>query len=59
MELKILLKLIVLREEYKKLKKYMAFAPHLTIRVDKELWAILKIAHKVHPELHIHLIDIL
>ena len=47
----VLLELKVLQEGAFKLAKFTAFAKHLTIRVSKELRALLKMAHKVHPEL--------
>ena len=48
---RVLLELKVLREGAFKLTKFTAFAKHLTMRVSKELRALLKVAHKAHPEL--------
>ena len=36
-----------------------AFAKHLTMRVSKELCALLKVVHNVHPELQALLIDLM
>ena len=47
----VLLELKVLREGAFKLAEFTAFAKHLTMRVSKELRALLKVAHKAHPEL--------
>ena len=48
---RVLLELKALQEGAFKLAKFTAFAKHLTMRVSKELRALLKVAHKVHPEL--------
>ena len=42
-----------------KLSEFTAFAKHLTMRVSKELRALLKVAHKAHPELQALLIDLM
>ena len=55
----ILLELKVLCEGAYKLLEFTAFAKHLTMRVSKELHALLKVAHKVHPELQVLLIDLM
>ena len=55
----ILLELKALQEGAFKLAKFIAFAKHLTIRVSKELRVLLKVAHKVHPELQALLIDLM
>ena len=51
LESHVLLELKVLREGAYKLSEFTAFAKHLTMRVSKELRALLKVAHKTHPEL--------
>ena len=48
---RILRELKALQEGAFKLTKFTAFAKHLTMRVSKELRALLKVAHKAHPEL--------
>ena len=48
---RVLLELKALREGAFKLAEFTAFASHLTMRVSKELHALLKVAHKAHPEL--------
>ena len=48
---RVLLELKALREGAFKLAEFTAFAKHLTMRVSKELRALLKVAHKAHPEL--------
>ena len=50
-ESRILLELKVLCKGAYKLLEFTAFAKHLTMRVCKELHTLLKVAHKVHPEL--------
>ena len=49
----------VLQEGAFKLVEFTAFAKHLTMRVSKELRALLKVAHKAHPELQALLIDLM
>ena len=56
---RILLELKVLHEGTYKLLEFTAFAKHLTMRVSKELHALLKVAHKAHPELQALLIDLM
>ena len=56
---RILLELKVLREGAYKLSEFTAFAKHLTMQISKELRALLKVAHKVHPELQALLIDLM
>ena len=53
----ILLELKVLREGVDKLLEFTAFSRYLTMRVSKELHALLKVAHKAHLELQVLLID--
>ena len=48
---RILLELKALQEGAFKLAEFTAFAKHVTMRVSKELRALLKVAHKAHPEL--------
>ena len=48
---RVLLELKALREGAFKLAEFRAFAKHLTMWVSKELRALLKVAHKAHPEL--------
>ena len=48
---RVLLELKVLQEGAFKLAEFTAFAKHLTMRVSKELRALLKVVHKAHPEL--------
>ena len=56
---RVLLELKALREGAFKLAEFTAFAKHLTMRVSKELRALLKVAHKAHPELQALLIDLM
>ena len=56
---RVLLELRVLREGTYKLLEFTAFAKHLTMRVSKELHALLKVAHKAHPELQALLINLM
>ena len=56
---RVLLELKALREGTYKLSEFTAFAKHLTMRVSKELRALLKVAHKAHPELQALLIDLM
>ena len=55
----VLLELKVLHEADYKLSEFTAFAKHLTMRVSKELRALLKVAHKAHPELQALLINLM
>ena len=55
----VLLELKALREGAYKLSELTAFTKHLTMRVSKELCALLKVAHKVHPKLQVLLIDLM
>ena len=48
---RVLLELKALQEGAFKLAEFTAFAKHLTMRVSKELCALLKVVHKAHPEL--------
>ena len=48
---RVLLELKALQEGAFKLAEFTAFAKHLTMRVSKVLRALLKVAHKAHPEL--------
>ena len=56
---RVLLELKALCEGAYKLSEFTAFAKHLTTRVSKELHALLKVAHKAHPELQVLLIDLM
>ena len=56
---RVLLELKALREGAYKLSEFTAFAKHLTMRVSKELCALLKVVHKAHPELQALLIDLM
>ena len=56
---RILLELKALCEGTYKLSEFTAFTKHLTMQVSKELRALLKVAHKVHPELQALLIDLM
>lgn len=56
---RVLLELKALREGAHKLSEFTAFATNLTMRVSKELRALLKIAQKAHPELQALLIDLM
>ena len=56
---RVLLELKALREGAHKLSEFTAFAANLTMRVSKELRALLKIAQKAHPELQALLIDLM
>ena len=58
MESCVLLELKALREGAWKMGKFMAFSKQLTMQVTPELWALLKVAPKAHPELQVMLIDI-
>ena len=55
----VLLELKALCEGTYKLLEFTAFAKHLTMRVRKELRALLKVALKVHPELQALLTNLL
>ena len=39
--------------------EFTAFAKRLTMRASKELRALLKVAHKVHPELQVLLTNLM
>ena len=56
---RVLLELKALCEGAYKLSEFTALAKHLTMRVSKELHALLKVAHKAHPELQALLIDLM
>ena len=56
---RVLLELKVLREGAYKLSEFTAFAKHLTIQVRKELCALLKVVHKMHPVLQVLLINLM
>lgn len=56
---RVVLELKALREGAWKLSEYTAYAQNLTMRVSKELRALLKVAHKAHPELQALLIDLM
>ena len=55
----ILLELKALHEGAYKLLEFTAFTKYCIMRVSKELHALLKVAHKVHPELQALLIDLM
>jgi hypothetical protein len=50
-ESRVLLELKALREGSWKLSEFTAHAPRLTMKISRELKALLKIAPKAHPEL--------
>ena len=56
---RVLLELKALREGAYKLLEFTAFTKHLTMRVSKELCTLLKVVHKVHPELQALLINLM
>ena len=56
---RVLLELKALREGAFKLAEFTAFAKHLTMRVSKELRALLKVVHKVHHKLQALLIGLM
>ena len=56
---RVLLELKMLQEGAFKLAEFAAFTKHLTMRVSKELRALLKVAHKAHPELQALLINLM
>ena len=56
---RVLLELKALHKGAHKLLEFTAFAKHLTMWVSKELHALLKVAHKAHPELQALLIDLM
>ena len=49
----------MLQEGAFKLAEFTAFAKHLTMRVSKELRALLKVARKAHPELQALIINLM
>ena len=51
MESRVLLELKALHEGTCKMGKFMAFSQQLTMQVTLELWALLKVTTKAHPEL--------
>ena len=58
MESHVLLELKALREGAWKMGEFTAFSQKLTMQVTPELWALLKVTPKAHPELQAMLIDI-
>ena len=58
MESCILLELKALQEGTWKMGKFTAFSQNLTMQVTPELWALLKVVLKAHPELQAMLIDV-
>ena len=56
---RVLLELKAHREGAYKLSELTAFSKHLTTRLSKELCALLKVAHKAHPELQVLLINLM
>ena len=54
----VLLELKALQEGAWKMGKFTAFSQQLTMQVTPELWALLKVAPKAHPELKVMLIDV-
>lgn len=58
-ESKLFLELKYLQEGYWKLSKHIAFALHITMVVNWELQALLKIVHKAHPNIYAYLVDFL
>ena len=55
----VLLELKALCKGTYKLAEFTAFAKHLTMRVSKELRALLKVVHEAHPELQALLINLM
>ena len=58
MESRILLELKALREGAWNMGKFVVFSQQLTMQVTPELWALLKVTLKAHPELQAMLIDV-
>ena len=58
MESHILLELRALHEGAWKMGEFMAFSQQLTMQVTPELWALLEVVLKTHPELQAMLINI-
>ena len=58
MESRVLLELKALCEGTWKMGKFTAFSQKLTMQVTPELWALLKVTPKAHPELQAMLVDI-
>ena len=58
MESRVLLKLKALREGTWKMGEFMVFSQNLTMQVTPELWALLKVVPKAHPELQAMLINV-
>ena len=54
----VILELKALREGAWKLAKSTAYHKSLVFVVSKDLRALLKIAHKAHPEIHAYLINL-
>ena len=54
----VILELKALREGAWRLAEYTAYHKNLAFVVSKDLRALLKIAHKAHPEIHAYLIDL-
>ena len=52
------MELKALREGAWKLAEYTVYHKNLVFVVSKDLRALLKIAHKAHPEIHAYLIDL-
>ena len=57
-ESRVILELKALREGAWKLAEYTVYHKNLVFVVSKDLRALLKIAHKAHPEIHAYLIDL-
>ena len=57
-ESRVILELKVLWEGTWKLAEYTTYHKYLVFVVSKDLRALLKIAHKAHPEIHAYLIDL-
>ena len=57
-ESRVILELKALREGAWRLAEYTAYHKNLAFMVSKELRALLKIAHKAHPEIHAYLINL-
>ena len=58
MESRVLLELKALHDGTWKMGEFLAFFQNLITQVTPELWALLKVAPKAHPELQAMLIDV-
>ena len=58
MESRVLLELKALHEGAWKMAEFIAFSQNLIMQVTLELWALLKVMPKAHPELQAMLINV-